>query len=65
MNSETTSSEKPISSFRGEYYFLSNYYSKLTNKILLDGELYPTVEHSYQAAKTDNPDERRKIRFLL
>src|SRR5664279_6361892 len=50
---------QPITSFAGEYSFLSNFYPAL---IALDGEEYPSVEHAFQAAKTDDPEERRAIR---
>src|SRR3982751_852588 len=50
---------KPITSFAGEYSFLSNFYPCA---IALDSEDYPTVEHAFQAAKTDDPDQRRSIR---
>ena len=40
-----------IDSFTGEYGFLSNFYPC---PIELDGELYPSVEHAFQAAKTDD-----------
>ncbi len=48
-----------IQSFTIEYSFLSNFYPCL---IEFEGEIYRTVEHAYQAAKTHDPDERRKIR---
>jgi ribA/ribD-fused uncharacterized protein len=48
-----------ISSFTMEHSFLSNFYPCL---IEFDGDIYPTLEHAYQAAKTHDPDERRKIR---
>ena len=41
-----------ITSFDGEYRFLSNFYPC---GVLLDGQLYPSVEHAYQAAKFDLP----------
>ena len=50
---------QPITSFAGEYSFLSNFYPCVID---LDGEAYPTVEHAFQAAKTENPDQRRSIR---
>ena len=31
----------------------------------MDGEYYPSTEHAYQAAKTLDPDERRKFRFRI
>jgi ribA/ribD-fused uncharacterized protein len=50
---------RPITSFAGEYSFLSNFYPCA---ITLDSEDYLTVEHAFQAAKTDDPDQRRSIR---
>jgi N-glycosidase YbiA len=48
-----------ISSFTGEYRFLSNFWPALVE---MDGSLYPTVEHAYQAAKTrDNDEHSRRI----
>jgi predicted NAD-dependent protein-ADP-ribosyltransferase YbiA (DUF1768 family) len=47
---------KHISSFTGEYRFLSNFYPCVVH---LDEEVYPSVEHAYQAAKTVNPEERK------
>ncbi|KAE8744479.1 hypothetical protein FOCC_FOCC008868 [Frankliniella occidentalis] len=37
-----------ITSFRGDYHFLSNFYK---SPIVQDGIEYPTVEHAFQAAK--------------
>lgn len=48
-----------INEFRGEYRFLSNFYPA---EVELDGLSYPTVEHAYQAAKTDNMLLRTMIR---
>ncbi len=50
-----------IDSFRGKYHILSNFHA---TDIDMDGIIYPTVEHAYQAAKTDNTDERRKVAAL-
>lgn len=50
-----------IYEFRGQYYFLSNYYSALEEPIELDGLLFPSVEHAYQAAKTTDEVKRRQI----
>jgi len=55
----TKQTSRAIRSFSGDYHFLSNSYHV---DILLDGEWYPTVEHAYQAAKTNDPGERDKIR---
>lgn len=48
-----------INSFLGEHDFLSNFYPAIVH---LDTEAYLTVEHAYQAAKTNDPKERKKIR---
>lgn len=45
--------------FFGEYRFLSNFWYV---DVVLDGEQYPTVEHAYQAAKTNDPSARGLIR---
>lgn len=37
-----------ISAFRGQYSFLSNFYR---HPIVLDGRVYPSTEHYYQASK--------------
>jgi uracil-DNA glycosylase family 4 len=49
-----------IHGFFGEYCYLSNFWPA---SVQLDGETYPTVEHAYQAAKTDNPGARRQVRM--
>lgn len=48
-----------IDSFTKEFFFLSNFSRA---KVTLDGEVYPTTEHAYQAAKTLDPEIRSKIR---
>jgi ribA/ribD-fused uncharacterized protein len=48
-----------INQFSGANRFLSNFYPSL---LLVDGKYYPTVEHAFQAAKTDNPTQREQIR---
>lgn len=50
---------KTIGSFAGPHRFLSNFWS---SAVILDGHSYRTVEHAFQAAKTDDTDERRRIR---
>ena len=47
-----------ISFFKGKYGFLSNFYP---SEILYEGILYHSSEAAYQAAKTDDPNE--KIKF--
>lgn len=48
-----------ITEFLGPHRWLSNFWPA---PVQLDGVLYPTVEHAYQAAKTLNPSERAVIR---
>lgn len=48
-----------IRHFDKEFAFLSNFYP---STLELEGEFYPTVEHAFQAAKTDSPDERATVR---
>lgn len=47
-----------ITSFDGEYRWLSNFWP---SPIEVDGIKYPTVEHAYQAAKTDDPTVKQFI----
>ncbi len=49
---------RPITRFRDEYDFLSNFHP---SPVEIDGVEYPTVEHAYQAAKTNDPARREKI----
>jgi len=49
-----------ITSFRGVYRFLSNFYPA---PVLLDYHVYPTVEHAYQAAKSLDPDYRVLVQY--
>jgi len=52
---------KTIDDFRDpNYSFLMNSYPGDVN---FDGQKYRTLEHAYQAAKTDDQDDRVKIRF--
>jgi len=48
-----------INRFRGKYSFLSNFAAA---DVELDGKIYRTVEHAYQAAKTCDPFIRFEIR---
>ncbi len=50
---------KQITDFRGEYRFLSNFYPSL---LIVDGLPYETLEHAYQAAKTDDLASKEQIR---
>src|SRR5574343_193775 len=47
-----------ISSFQGNFRFLSNFYPA---DVEFEGMIYPTVEHAYQAAKTLDFNERKRI----
>jgi len=49
-----------ITGFHSEYDFLSNFY---LCPVALDGIDYPSIEHAFQAAKTDNPAERYQIQI--
>lgn len=47
-----------IDNFDGEYAFLSNFYE---SPMTIQGITYPTNEHFFQAMKTLDPSERKKI----
>lgn len=47
-----------IEAFTGRYRFLSNFYPSV---IVWEGIVYATVEHAYQALKTDDIESRRAI----
>lgn len=47
-----------ISRFSGEYHWLSNFSPA---HVVLDGCVYPTVEHAYQAAKTESASLRTSV----
>lgn len=49
-----------IRSFSGEYAFLSNF---LWEPMVYEGVTYSTVEHAFQAAKTEHEIERELIRL--
>ncbi len=51
--------DEPVLSFAGEFEFLSNFHPSTVH---LDGISYPTVEHAFQAAKTPDPEQRKRIR---
>lgn len=57
--SEAPERRVPITSFRGEFVFLSNFYPVT---IFYDRREWPSVEHAYQAAKTDDEAEKEWIR---
>lgn len=47
-----------IDDFRGAYAFLSNFY---LTPAAYEGTYYKTAEHTYQAAKTRNPEDKKNI----
>jgi ribA/ribD-fused uncharacterized protein len=47
-----------IDKFTGDYRFLSNFF---LSPICMNGLVYPTVEHAYQAMKTFDQEERVRI----
>jgi len=51
----------PISEFVGGFRFLSNFYPV---PIVLEGNVYLSLEHAFQAAKTADPLEQQKIREM-
>lgn len=57
VKSEEQTTE-PITSFKGRWAFLSNFYRI---NVEYDGVRYPTVEHAYQAAKTEDMKWRQRI----
>lgn len=52
---------EPILSFMGENRWLSNF---AASDVSYEGEIYPTVEHAYQAAKTLDLKQRKEIQEL-
>ncbi len=50
-----------IPEFQGEYRFLSNFWPA---KVQFEGVIYPSSEHAYQAAKSLDPTERKRIAAL-
>ena len=51
---------EPILAFAGKYGFLSNFAEA---PVFLDGEVYWTVEHAFQAAKSLDPVVRRHVQL--
>lgn len=50
-----------IYGFFGPNYYLSNYFKSFID---IDGITYPTVEHAFQACKTNNPNDKLYIALL-
>ena len=59
-NPPKTKPKTAIRSFTGEYRWLSNFYGV---EVEMDGMIYTSTEHAYQAAKTFNVEMRRTIRL--
>jgi len=58
LNPPLSSQELVINSFSGDYSFLSNFYPA---QIVIELLVFPTVEHAYQAFKTDDQEWFKKI----
>jgi ribA/ribD-fused uncharacterized protein len=59
-NASEMQKEQPvINVFRGDHFFLSNFYPVTVS---YDGVEYPSVEHAYQAAKTTDLRQRLIVR---
>ena len=58
MRKDNTSDISPITSFREQHFFLSNFYGCTIN---FEGITYPSTEHAYQAAKSVIIAERQLI----
>jgi ribA/ribD-fused uncharacterized protein len=54
----TQSAANKVAEFQGEYRFLSNFFPA---EVIYEGITYPTSEHAYQAAKSLDPEQRKKI----
>jgi N-glycosidase YbiA len=57
----TQSSTTKIAEFQNEYRFLSNFWPA---EVVYEDITYPTAEHAYQATKTLDMNERKKIAAL-
>src|SRR3954462_12110633 len=57
----TTQGANRIAEFQGDYRFLSNFWPA---EVVYEDITYPTAEHAYQAAKTLDIDQRKKIAAL-
>jgi len=55
----TSVEHDPIVAFTDEHAFLSNFHFATVH---WEGDSYPTVEHAFQAAKTADKEERRRVR---
>ncbi len=53
--------KETIDNFYGEHYWLSNFY---LIPVALDGKVWPSTEHYYQAMKSESQEDRELIRKL-
>ncbi len=60
MSSSKQPSIPRLTSFTDTHFFLSNFYP---SRVSFEGEIYPSVEHAFQAAKTLDPISRNIIRL--
>ena len=51
-----------IANFRGDYSFLSNFHAC---SVEYQGVVYPSAEHAYQAAKSEDPEYRMRIAMCM
>ncbi len=68
-NDQPDTTVNRIVRFDGNYAFLSNFYPSMVGLEWFYRDehpniAYPTVEHAFQAAKSDNPDWRHQISLL-
>lgn len=61
LSPATTQASGTIDRFRDEFFFLSNFFPATVD---YEGITYPTSEHAYQAAKTLDVSERKRIAAL-
>ena len=54
--------KEPITSFTGQYRFLSNFYPC---EVFYEGILYPSSEHAYMASKTNDLQLKKLISTIL
>ena len=64
QTSERTKRDKVIEKFEGEHSFLSNFHPCNIDLCNMDDDnaIYPSVEHAFQAFKTNNAADRETVR---
>tara|TARA_R110000772_G_C13299886_1_gene438784 strand:+ start:935 stop:1414 length:480 start_codon:yes stop_codon:yes gene_type:complete len=53
--------ENSVKQFKGDYFFLSNFYP---HPMVYKGILYPSSEHAYVSAKSDDPEFKLEVSQL-